>query len=227
MVNFAPRMMPTRGSYVLLGRKDEYGVPSNNINGILFVQKFCSALSALRLSFNMHQVDAKNIQSAMAGNSSPRFARIDTSNIADQVYLGILRVPRICSPMLKGPQQNRHATLLTNFTLSSKLIGEYCRELGIQKQGDTRLARQLASKLLPPISSLPKAGFKPFVILCKEGRHGTTVNMFRDNDAMFHKYRKALMFAEVGTLAGALERKENKIVEKFRCESMSLAPLRH
>ncbi|OBT97521.1 hypothetical protein VE01_04562 [Pseudogymnoascus verrucosus] len=70
------------------------------------LKKFLGRLKDLRVSFDIYNVDAKELPLNLKQGI---YSRIEVANISDAYYLGIRKTLGLLSPLLQLPQQNPHA----------------------------------------------------------------------------------------------------------------------
>jgi hypothetical protein len=105
------------------------GVPFNDLMGRMFFERrklvtdFCRVLPLLKLRFHQYSVDARDLPATLKLNHmNQTFDRIDVSNIADHIHLGIKATLAIVGPMLKSRSENPYATLLTYLMCCSRFV---------------------------------------------------------------------------------------------------------
>ncbi|KAI8624005.1 hypothetical protein F5Y19DRAFT_491805 [Xylariaceae sp. FL1651] len=98
-----------------VNKNKDIGAAVDDIYGKLFYyvrdlfKKFIVRLRTLTISFEIFPYSSRELPKKLGG----RFDRIETSDLAGIAKLGVYRVLRIFSPLLKPPSVNPHASILT------------------------------------------------------------------------------------------------------------------
>lgn len=214
--------MPISSSDIVVHGYKGPRVPANDINGMLFferksmVEGFCKAIQTFKATFSMYQIDAMDIGSTLAKANwhrpGLRFDRIDTSNIADDGYLHLPATLSACGPLLKKQNENPHATLLTYFMMVRQDVLTHEADFGYTtditiKFPSTYDPDEFVMCLLTPEQNkwAPKDNVW--------GSH--VINMLRNKEEMFERYRNIYRFTDSAIRTGVKERFEHKIVDQF------------
>ncbi|KAK9419169.1 putative MYND-type zinc finger protein samB [Seiridium unicorne] len=87
--------------------KDIYGKLFYYVRNLF--EKFIRKLQLLKVDFEVHICDAKDLSKHFV---NVKFDRIHASNLGDDRYMGIERMLKSLSPLLKSPSENPNATLI-------------------------------------------------------------------------------------------------------------------
>ncbi|OCK75946.1 hypothetical protein K432DRAFT_419507 [Lepidopterella palustris CBS 459.81] len=182
------------------------GPAKNDLYGKLFYYLrdlftlFHRRLSSLDISFQLFQVDVRQLPRHVAGQ---RFARIEVANISDAGYIGIAQTIALLGPLLQPPEENPHATLITLFLNAvDETITKRDEVQGLPEEMQ-RLSRYL------PLKS-PSSSYNAEVVGLLSAR-----SLVRDVDRIFERYMRNHRFQEVGQLTGMMMKEQNTIIEKW------------
>jgi hypothetical protein len=143
---------PVCHSNFLTERNDVYGEIFFYVRKVLM--QFCKRLQTGKVSFQALNVDAKTLD-VSSTNERIRFDRIETSNIADQNYIGYTAAIKTFVPLLKDKLENPHATLLLFFTTAvndNRMFGDLSatEQLSVDNFFSHRRDQVQAFGTLPP-----------------------------------------------------------------------------
>lgn len=192
-------------------------MPINDINGRQFcyvlnmLQEFCNKLHELPLSLVLYEGEASAFSSKISRMSPAErfFDRIEVSNIADLLYLGLEETLRSFGPLLKRCTVNPHATLITMF-MTAVLQARYHRGRPWAEQQLSAQWDQILSWMPLPVGTfLPKDHLEYI-------QRDWARELIWDYEEMFGFYWTQMINAQADAARTRMrERKENKIIEKW------------
>ena len=191
----------------------------NDMNGLLYfhirtvVKDFCSRIqhSPSKIHFILYSLDAATLPSTFSVQvQTMGFDRIEVSNIADEGFLGLLRTLQTFGPLLKRPNHNPNASLITLFLNACEIAD---REMG-NDANKAILEQQLKQAVsyfhLDPLQVLGMRNDSVMTMRIMMAR-----SLLRDYDRIFEFYTDQLDFSKLADSAGVKMRKRNKVVEAW------------
>ncbi|KAL8831439.1 MAG: hypothetical protein Q9170_005288 [Blastenia crenularia] len=193
-----------------------------DINGQLYfhvrnsLEKFCNRIQKglVKARFVVYCVDAavlpKIPNALVSQNSNGKLDRIEVSNIADEAYLGIRKVLILYGHLLKPPDVNRHACLITLFLNACKITGMM---MGNDRNELVARARQRqVFKYKRNTFDLRKVSdFRSPLMY----RFLAGMSLVRDHDMIFQTYMDSCGFLPAADQAGLKMKKKNTVVEAW------------
>ncbi|KAK4963528.1 hypothetical protein LTR10_001157 [Elasticomyces elasticus] len=186
------------------------GLATNDIYGKLFTYvkdvlgKFWDTLRSRTIDFKLINVDALTIGQYFPQN---KFARIETSNIADDGYLGATQTLLHVTSLLKSPAENPHATVLLLFMNAVEDTISQEEELKIMP---AEVKRVLKFMPLDMQDSAATARYGKENVL----RSYAAVNV-RDGTKYFEQYMRARNFTKTAEVLKMSPKIDHTIVEKW------------
>ena len=199
----------------LLGYAQGY-VPKEDINGRQFcfildmLRRFCTKMHESPLRFVLYEGDAEALSSTTSQTVETEryFDRIEVSNIADMPYVGLAGVLGKLGPLLKGPSENRHATLITLFMNATHQVEQHRGEKW--QVGQVGRAMNKMMDILPLNPNMMRVNHPETI------KRVFAKDLVGDNDEMFAYYWTQMIPADwIAAQCGMCERKKNKVIAKW------------
>ncbi|KAK5687370.1 hypothetical protein LTS10_001508 [Elasticomyces elasticus] len=186
------------------------GLATNDIYGKLYTHvkdvlgKFWDTLRSRTIDFKLINVDALTIGQYFPQN---KFARIETSNIADDGYLGATQTLLYVTSLLKSPAENPHATVLLLFM---NAVEDTISEEEQLKIMPAEVKRVLKFMPLDMQDSAATARYGKENVL----RSYAAINV-RDGTKYFEQYTRARNFTKTAEVLKMSPKIQHTIVEKW------------
>ncbi|OBT89075.1 hypothetical protein VE02_01946 [Pseudogymnoascus sp. 03VT05] len=165
------------------------------------LKKFLGRLKDLRVSFDIYNVDAKELPLILKQGI---YSRIEVANISDAYYLGIRNTLGLLSPLLQLPQQNPHATLITTFINAVKEVAK------IENSDDHCGDSEHITKCLPLQLSSLLSPSSPDMTRMWDARDSVA-----DVDKHFDRYMVCHKFEQISVNLKVEMKEVHTIVEKW------------
>ncbi|OBT41478.1 hypothetical protein VE00_07576 [Pseudogymnoascus sp. WSF 3629] len=165
------------------------------------LEKFLGRLKDLRVSFDIYNVDAKEL---LLNLKQGIYSRIEVANISDAYYLGICATLGLLSPLLQLPRQNPHATLITTFINAVKEVAK--TENSDDQCGDS----ERITKFLPLQLSSLLSPSSPDMMRMWDARDSVA-----DVDKHFERYMVCHKFKQISVDLKVEMKEVHTIVEKW------------
>lgn len=196
----------------VIGSGAKYGVPQEDLYGHLHfyvrdkLEAFCNKITSTQIHFHLYCMDAVALPSFI--ETRLQFDRIEVSDLADLPRLGLSQTLQTFSPLLRSPQANQHATLITLF---ADAVAEAECSLGldyIQKTSKTVFRKTTQFIDFPVPAYQPQHPQYLRVMRAKDS--------FRDFDRLFAHYMTAVEdFGDAAKRAGVEVKSQNSVVKAW------------
>ncbi|PYI28678.1 hypothetical protein BP00DRAFT_480748 [Aspergillus indologenus CBS 114.80] len=193
--------------------KDVLETPSGPATADLYGKLFCylrktltlfvERLSSTRIAFQFHHTTASYL---VEGLDEGSFDRIELSNLADNNYMGAYHTLSTMVPVLRTPQQNPHATLITLF--ASAISDVATLEEGISLMFADSETKQLLDRYSPGTG--PRSPFDAASL-----KEASALQLFAPVDRLFDRYLKTFAVMDVASRVGAMIKEPHSIVAKW------------
>lgn len=198
----------------ILAGKVKHGIPKEDLYGHLHfhvrdkLEAFGRRIADLQIRFNLYCMDAAALPNVLP--TCPRFDRVEVANMTDLPYLGLNTTLTVCGPLLKSPDENPHATLITMFMNAAELAE---RDLGqVYTRRQMKPGMEKARKFMPitPDMLVPNTSGAPAAI-----RMACAHNLFRDYDGLFAHYMDIFHFKDAGEAACLRIKDAHTIIDQW------------
>jgi hypothetical protein len=191
-----------------------YGHATDDIYGALYfhirrlVHSVCSKFTYPRkITISLNCQDALTLPDFYDFPTPVRFDRIDTSNLADDIHLGIHRTLELSTGLLKDAALNRHACVITSFL-------NMCPEVAtIDDHFAARYEHQEAVQSFLEVECEYFSRHWIYGTYHVRAAHG--YDMVRDYDDMWRRYEQVHGVNEAGTAAGLRRKKQNTVISEW------------
>ncbi|KAK9443069.1 MYND finger family protein [Metarhizium brunneum] len=182
------------------------GAAANDVLGKLYyslldlIRSVHGRLGHVNISFHLCSLDAAALPQHL---DVMRFDRIETSNIADTPYLGPERCVSLLGTLLKEPQTNPHATLITLFMNAVPETVTKRDEYASLREELSHVTKYLT----PSFSIAPYDADRLRIDSCRD--------MVRNNDKFFDRYMNACRFNEFSSRLKLEMKSHHTIIDKW------------
>ncbi|KAH8593889.1 hypothetical protein B0O99DRAFT_546517 [Bisporella sp. PMI_857] len=183
-----------------LAQRDWYGKLFIYLHSV--VESFLDRLENVQISFDLYNVDVKELPRYLEGN---KYTRLEVANICDAGYDGIRNTLSLLSPLLQSPLQNPHATLITLFINAVKEVVKMGHQI------DEISDMEFLTKYLPSPRMFPLPGMNDADML----RIWDARDIALDGDKYFDRYMEFCNFEQISADLRVEMKKNNTIVEKW------------
>ncbi|RAH49614.1 uncharacterized protein BO95DRAFT_450149 [Aspergillus brunneoviolaceus CBS 621.78] len=164
---------------------------------------FVERLSSTKIVFQFHQTTAAHLVEGLDRGS---FDRIELSNLADNNHMGAYHTLSTMIPLLRPPQQNPHATLITLFTTAISSV--------------TTLDEGLTSMFADPQTQELLRRYSPeteqwSVFDAASLRKASALQLFAPVDRLFDRYLRTFAVLDAASRVGARIKEPHSIVAKW------------
>ncbi|RAK79057.1 uncharacterized protein BO72DRAFT_476153 [Aspergillus fijiensis CBS 313.89] len=165
--------------------------------------RFVERLSSTKIAFQFHQTTAAHL---VEGLDKGSFDRIELSNLADNNHMGAYHTLSTMIPLLRPPQQNPHATLITLFTTAISSV--------------TTLDEGLTSMFADPQTQELLRRYSPeterwSVFDAASLRKASALQLFAPVDRLFDRYLRTFAVLDAASRVGARIKEPHSIVAKW------------
>ena len=189
----------------------------DDLNGLLYfyvrilLEEFCLRLQSphCKTRFTLYCVDAADLPKTVTTQPSfSGFDKIEVSNIVDEGYLGLFGTLTLFPPLLKKPDVNPHAALITLFFNACEATD---RMTGSDAdQGVVAKRFHQVMKYMPPNPDDRRDAYS-----ASQVRRIAAMALVRDYDKIFKHYAERVQMALYAATAGVRMREPNTIIEAW------------